>query len=168
MVLPLQSTLVWVTNGCVGVLKQLCGELGVGGRKREAVVGDALLRPDTGLLLELQSDILITISCLCEADLLRKVSVSSFVSSAHSLSVCVCLLLLLISQELFSGLDGVKLLTGYLQSANRSLLDSGLGYHRLMLSVTDCVWCTVVGNPLVEDIFLEEGGVFCLLDLLQV
>ena len=139
----------------------------VGGRKREAVVGDALLRPETGLLLELQSDILITISCLCEADLLRKVSVSSFFPPPLILSVCVSLLLL-ISQELFSGLDGVKLLTGYLQSANRSLLDSGLGYHRLMLSVTDCVWCTVVGNPLVEDIFLEEGGVFCLLDLLQV
>ena len=92
-------------------------------------------------------------------------------SSAHSLSLCVCVSVFcycLFSQELFSGLDGVKLLTGYLQSANRSLLDSGLGYHRLMLSVTDCVWCTVVGNPLVEDIFLEEGGVFCLLDLLQV
>ena len=45
---------------------------------------------------------------------------------------------------------------------------TGLGHHRLLLAVTDCVWCTVVGNPVVEDIFLEEGGVFCLLDLLQV
>ena len=62
----------------------------------------------------------------------------------------------------------MKLLTGYLRSADRSQLASGLGHHRLLLSATDCVWCTVVGNPVVEDIFLELGGIFCLLDLLQV
>lgn len=62
----------------------------------------------------------------------------------------------------------MKFLISYLQRADRSSLTSGLGYHRLLLAATDCVWCTVVGNPVVEDIFLEEGGVFCLLDLLQV
>ena len=62
----------------------------------------------------------------------------------------------------------MKLLISYLQQADASLLTSGLGHRRLLLVVTDCVWCTVVGNPVVEDIFLEEGGVFCLLDLLQV
>lgn len=78
------------------------------------------------------------------------------------------LIFLLPGQELFGGYDGVKLLTGYLRSADRSQLASGLGHHRLLLSATDCVWCTVVGNPVVEDIFLELGGIFCLLDLLQV
>ena len=60
------------------------------------------------------------------------------------------------------------MLTGYLQEADRSQLATGLGHHRLLLSATDCVWCTVVGDAVVEDIFLEEGGIFCLLDLLQV
>ena len=74
----------------------------------------------------------------------------------------------LLSQELFGGYDGVKLLTGYLRGADQSGVASGLGRHRLLLAATDCVWCTVVGSPVVEDIFLEEGGIFCLLDLLQV
>ncbi len=45
---------------------------------------------------------------------------------------------------------------------------SGLGHSRLLLAATDCVWCTVVGNLMVEDIFLENGGGFVLLDLLKV
>ncbi len=45
---------------------------------------------------------------------------------------------------------------------------SGLGHHRLLLAATDCVWCAVVGNPMVEDIFLESEGIFVLLDILQV
>lgn len=45
---------------------------------------------------------------------------------------------------------------------------SGLGHHRLLLAAMDCVWCTVVGSPMVEDIFLEMEGVFVLLDILQV
>ena len=45
---------------------------------------------------------------------------------------------------------------------------SGLGHHRLLLAATDCVWCTVVGSSSVEDIFLENGGAFALLDLLKV
>ena len=31
-----------------------------------------------------------------------------------------------------------------------------------------CVWCTVVGSPVVEHIFLEQGGVFALLHLFKV
>ncbi|CAI8001807.1 Cilia- and flagella-associated protein 69 [Geodia barretti] len=118
----------------IGILKSLSGTVGEGGSQRTG--------PDSGLLLELQSDILVTISCLCETDIHRK--------------------------ELFGGYDGVKLLTGYLRGADQSGVASGLGRHRLLLAATDCVWCTVVGSPVVEDIFLEEGGIFCLLDLLQV
>ncbi len=70
-------------------------------------------------------------------------------------------------QELFGGYDGVHLVINYLRKdiANFS---SGLGHHRLLLAATDCIWCTVVGNPIVEDIFLESEGVLILLDILQV
>ena len=61
----------------------------------------------------------------------------------------------------------MNLLIRYLQRADLSSLSGG-GHHRLLLVATDCVWCTVVGNPMVEDIFLEQGGAFSLLDLLQV
>ncbi len=47
-------------------------------------------------------------------------------------------------------------------------LGSGLGHSRLMLAAVDCVWCAVVGNPMVEDMFLESEGALILLDLLRV
>jgi len=61
----------------------------------------------------------------------------------------------------------VKLLVSYLKR-DTGKFSSGLGHHRLLLAATDCVWCTVVGNSVVEDIFLENEGVFVLLDLLEV
>ena len=45
---------------------------------------------------------------------------------------------------------------------------SGLGHNRLLLAAVDCVWCTVVSNPMVEDIFLESEGALVLLDVLKV
>lgn len=70
-------------------------------------------------------------------------------------------------QELFGGYDGVQLLIQYLRQ-NGGQFSSGQGHHRLLLAATDCVWCTVVGNTMVEDIFLENEGAFVLLDLLKV
>ncbi len=49
-----------------------------------------------------------------------------------------------------------------------AMFESGLGHSRLLLAAIDCVWCTVVGNSVVEDVFLEKEGVFILLDLLKV
>ena len=49
-----------------------------------------------------------------------------------------------------------------------SKLGSGLGHSRLLLSAVDCVWSAVVGNAMVEDIFLESEGALILLDLLKV
>lgn len=74
---------------------------------------------------------------------------------------------LCIWQELFGGYDGVKLVVDYLRR-DIGKFGSGLGHHRLLLAATDCVWCTVVGNAIVEDIFLEMEGVFVLLDILEV
>lgn len=159
---------VWtlLSLGLLNYLLQLSGveiltsQEGVA-KKEDGVgrLGSGDCHPEYGLLLDLQSDILLIISCLCETDIHRKVS---WVCTIYSCTVSFHF------QELFGGYDGVKFLISYLQRADRSSLTSGLGYHRLLLAATDCVWCTVVGNPVVEDIFLEEGGVFCLLDLLQV
>ena len=59
------------------------------------------------------------------------------------------------------------MLVSYLKD-DTSKFESGLGHGRLLLAATDCVWCSVIGNPLVEDIFLENEGAFVLLDLLKV
>ena len=61
---------------CAGILRQCVGELG---REREREKAERegegkRLALESGLLLELQSDTLITISCLCETDIHRKVS----------------------------------------------------------------------------------------------
>ena len=62
----------------------------------------------------------------------------------------------------------MQLLVGLLQRETGALRSQlALQPSRLLLAAADCVWCTVVGNALVEDIFLESGGVFTLLDLLQ-
>lgn len=70
-------------------------------------------------------------------------------------------------QELFGGYDGVKLLIDYLKR-DIDKFASGLGHHRLLLAAVDCVWCTVVGNAVVEDMFLEQEGMLVLLDILNV
>lgn len=73
----------------------------------------------------------------------------------------------LLYQELFGGYDGVPILVKYLKNGP-SLSINDDSYQRLFLSAVDCVWCSIVGHSSVEDIFLEEGGVFALLDLLNV
>ena len=59
------------------------------------------------------------------------------------------------------------MLVSYLKN-DTSKFESGLGHGRLLLAATDCVWCSVIGNQLVEDSFLENEGAFILLDLLRV
>lgn len=44
----------------------------------------------------------------------------------------------------------------------------GLGYHRLIVSAIDCVWCAVVGSVINEDEFIQKQGIFALLDLIEV
>lgn len=61
----------------------------------------------------------------------------------------------------------MKLVVDYLKR-DIDKFGSGLGHHRLLLAAVDCVWCTVVGNAIVEDMFLENEGVLVLLDVLRV
>lgn len=90
--------------------------------------------------IEMQSDILFVLSCLCDSDMHRK--------------------------ELF-GVQGVDMVVRYLRTDTR-LLNSGLGHHKLLLASIDCTWCAIVGCFVTEDYFLEKEGVFLLFDLLEV
>lgn len=90
--------------------------------------------------LEIQMDIQVILSVLCEGDLHRK--------------------------ELFGG-DGVAILVQYL-NVDAQLIFSGLGHNKLLLSTVDCVWSCVIGCFNTEDVFLERRGVHLLLHLLQV
>lgn len=94
---------------------------------------------DDAIDVEMQSDMMMILSCLCDGDMHRK--------------------------ELFSE-GGVNVCVHYLKT-NPKLLNSGLGHHRLLLTAVDCVWCAVVGCYSTEDYLLEKEGVFLLIDLLQ-
>lgn len=94
---------------------------------------------DDAIDVEMQSDMMMILSCLCDGDMHRK--------------------------ELF-GEVGVNVCVHYLKT-NPKLNNSGLGHHRLLLTAIDCVWCAIVGCYATEDYFLEKEGVFLLIDLLQ-
>lgn len=94
---------------------------------------------DDAIDIEMQSDMMLILSGLCDGDMHRK--------------------------ELF-GETGVNVCVHYLKT-NPQLLNSGLGHHRLLLASVDCVWCAVIGCYTTEDYFLEIEGVFLLIDLLQ-
>ncbi|XP_072561946.1 cilia- and flagella-associated protein 69 isoform X1 [Paramormyrops kingsleyae] len=94
---------------------------------------------DDAMTVEIKTDILLTLSALCEEDLHRK--------------------------ELF-GPDGVEIVTRFLKLSMANFY-SGLGHNKLILSTVDAVWSCIVGCYMTEDLFLEKEGVFLLLDLLQ-
>ncbi|MCJ8735662.1 hypothetical protein PDJAM_G00249940 [Pangasius djambal] len=89
--------------------------------------------------VEIQTDVLVTLSSLCEGDMHRK--------------------------DLF-GADGVEVTVRYLKM-DPAQLYSGLGHNRLVLSAVDCVWSCIVGCYTTEDLFLEKEGAFLLLDFIQ-
>lgn len=89
--------------------------------------------------VEMQCDMLFILSVLTDGDMHRK--------------------------ELF-GQSGVEVAVRFLKT-NPKLLNSGMGHHRLMLAAVDCIWCGVVGCFLTEDYFLEKGGVFLLIDMME-
>ncbi|KAF7702391.1 hypothetical protein HF521_001674 [Silurus meridionalis] len=90
--------------------------------------------------VEIQSDILVTLSSLCEGDMHRK--------------------------ELF-GAEGVEVTIDYLKM-NPAQLYSGLGHNRLILCTMECVWSCIVGCYISEDLFLQKEGAFLLLDFIQL
>ncbi|XP_072523947.1 cilia- and flagella-associated protein 69-like isoform X1 [Salminus brasiliensis] len=95
---------------------------------------------EDAVCVEIQTDVLLTLTALCEEDMHRK--------------------------ELF-GSEGVEMTIRYLKM-NPALLQSGLGHNRLFMSSVDCVWSCIVGCYLTEDLFLEKEGAFLLLDFLHL
>ncbi|XP_078375930.1 cilia- and flagella-associated protein 69-like [Oculina patagonica] len=93
-----------------------------------------------GIDVEMQCDMLFIVSSLCEGDTHRK--------------------------ELF-GAQGVQVLVEYLKRDPHKI-NSPLGHHQLLLSAVDCVWSAVLGCYLTEQLFLENDGVFHLMDLLEI
>ncbi|NWT64560.1 CFA69 protein, partial [Prunella himalayana] len=92
------------------------------------------------ILLEIQADILLILSVLCENDVHRK--------------------------ELFS-CEGIGVLIPFFK-VEPSTLYSGLGHHCLLLNALDCLWSCVIGCYIAEDSFIEKLGIFHLLDLLAL
>ncbi|KAM7433104.1 hypothetical protein ABFA07_016561 [Porites harrisoni] len=90
--------------------------------------------------VELQCDMLFIVSSLCEVDTHRK--------------------------ELF-GSQGVQVLVEYLKR-DPDKINSPLGHHQLLLSAVDCVWSALLGCYLTEQLFLENDGIFHLMDLLEI
>ncbi|XP_063682904.1 cilia- and flagella-associated protein 69-like isoform X2 [Bolinopsis microptera] len=62
------------------------------------------------------------------------------------------------------GDEGVDLLLNFL-SLDSEKFSSGLGYHKLLLSSVNAIWCCV--SFMNQDLFLERGGIPILLDLLE-
>ncbi|XP_046846055.1 cilia- and flagella-associated protein 69-like [Xenia sp. Carnegie-2017] len=89
--------------------------------------------------IEMQCDMLLILSCLCEGDVHRK--------------------------ELFA-CSGVDMIVEFLKK-DLVKVHSPLGDHALFLAAVECVWSSVLGCDMSEQKFLEKQGIFLLLDLLE-
>ncbi|XP_003407029.1 cilia- and flagella-associated protein 69 [Loxodonta africana] len=95
---------------------------------------------EESIVLEIQSDILLTLSGLCEHHIHGK--------------------------EIF-GTEGVDIIL-HVMKTDPKKLQSGLGYNVLLFSTLDSIWCCILGCYPSEDYFLEKEGIFLLLDLLAL
>nr|ACA35054.1 hypothetical protein [Plecturocebus moloch] len=95
---------------------------------------------EEAIVLEMQSDVLLILSGLCEHRIERK--------------------------EIF-GTEGVDTVLHVMKTDPRKL-QSGLGYNVLLFSTLDSIWCCILGCYPSEDYFLEKEGIFFLLDVLAL
>ncbi|XP_004582568.2 cilia- and flagella-associated protein 69 isoform X1 [Ochotona princeps] len=95
---------------------------------------------EEAIVLEIQSDILLILSGLCEDHVQRK--------------------------EVF-GTEGVDIIL-HVMKTDPKKLQSGLGYNVLLFSTLDSIWCCILGCYSSEDYFLEKEGIFLLLDVLAL
>ncbi|TRY56590.1 hypothetical protein DNTS_008416 [Danionella cerebrum] len=142
---------------CESIRQDLCDQGAV--RQLLSVLRQFTSEQDDQVSLEIQADVLLVLSVLCEGDLHRKQSRSVFGSEEKPHSVCACV------QELF-GSEGVEPLLHYLK-LDPALIFSGLGHNKLLLSALDCIWSCIAGCFATEDAFVAGGGVDLLLRLLQ-
>ncbi|XP_006834376.1 PREDICTED: uncharacterized protein C7orf63 homolog isoform X2 [Chrysochloris asiatica] len=95
---------------------------------------------EEAIVLEIQSDLLLILSGLCEHQNHRK--------------------------DIF-GTEGVDIIL-HVMKTDPKKLQSGLGYNVLLFSTLDSIWCCILGCHPSEDYFLEKDGIFLLLDLLAL
>ncbi|KAM5255809.1 cilia- and flagella-associated protein 69 [Ctenodactylus gundi] len=95
---------------------------------------------EEAIVLEIQSDILLILSRLCEHHIQRK--------------------------EIF-GTEGVDIILHVMRTDPKKL-QSGLGHSVLLFSTLDSIWCCILGCYSSEDYFLEKEGIFLLLDILAL
>nr|XP_027811907.1 cilia- and flagella-associated protein 69 isoform X3 [Marmota flaviventris] len=95
---------------------------------------------EEAIILEIQSDILLILSGLCEHHIQRK--------------------------EIF-GTEGVDIVL-HVMKTDPKKIQSGLGYNVLLFSTLDSIWCCILGCYSSEDYFLEKEGIFLLLDVLAL
>ncbi|XP_038151960.1 cilia- and flagella-associated protein 69-like [Cyprinodon tularosa] len=100
---------------------------------------EAFSGEDDVIAVETMSNIQLILSVLCENDLHRK--------------------------ELF-GSEGVEMVVHFLKKGAGKFY-STLGHNKLVISTVECVWSCIVGSCTTEYQFLERGGAFLMLDLLQ-
>uniref|UniRef100_A0A8C6WCQ8 Cilia and flagella associated protein 69 n=1 Tax=Nannospalax galili TaxID=1026970 RepID=A0A8C6WCQ8_NANGA len=115
-----------------GIIQQLIG-----------IFKNMISKPDEkveAIALEIQSDILLILSGLCEHHSQRK--------------------------EIF-GTKGVDIVLQVMKTDPKKL-QSGLGYNVLLFSTLDSIWCCILGCYSSEDYFLEKEGIFLLLDVLSL
>ncbi|KAF5927837.1 hypothetical protein HPG69_000743 [Diceros bicornis minor] len=118
---------------------------------------------EEAIVLEIQSDILLILSGLCEHDIPRKVCMpvnQTFVQISQSPNTMNFFL------EIF-GTEGVDIIL-HVMKTDPKKLQSGLGYNVLLFSTLDSIWCCILGCYPSEDYFLEKEGIFLLLDLLAL
>lgn len=113
--------------------------------------------------LEIICDGLFILSSLCELDVHRKVRTIVRQSSHEINRFYHCFSSI---QEIL-GSEGIETLIQLLVIEPQNVA-GGLGYHRLLVAVIDCVWCGVVGSVINEDEFIQKQGIFALLDLIEV
>ncbi|XP_047418512.1 cilia- and flagella-associated protein 69 isoform X4 [Sciurus carolinensis] len=95
---------------------------------------------EEAIILEIQSDLLLILSGLCEHHIQRK--------------------------EIF-GTEGVDIIL-HVMKTDPKKIQSGLGYNVLLFSTLDSIWCCILGCYSSEDYFLEKEGIFLLLDVLAL
>ncbi|XP_021098307.1 cilia- and flagella-associated protein 69 [Heterocephalus glaber] len=95
---------------------------------------------EEAIVLEIQSDILLILSGLCEHHIQRK--------------------------EIL-GTEGIDIILRVMKTDPKKL-QSDLGYNVLLFSTLDSIWCCILGCYPLEDYFLEKEGIFLLLDVLAL
>ncbi|XP_075886424.1 cilia- and flagella-associated protein 69 isoform X2 [Nelusetta ayraudi] len=129
-----------VTSSCEELINQdLCDQDAISQLLGILMQLEASPDEDDGVTLEIESDIQLILSVLCESDMHRK--------------------------ELF-GAAGVEMAVHFLRKGYNKF-HSGLGHNKLILTTVDCVWSCIVGCFTTENYFLAKGGVFLLLELLS-